>query len=323
MGPLTRRGRWREPSGATTRHTRVDVSTRVRRTAAPLAALGVLLGGAAACTTRAEAPPVPPAAGEATVPVRAEPTGAVPTAARCEARDPLAAAPPLPDEARQRRVVARLDALSAVEVRHAAPTALGVVALVVDRSGDLDLRVDPDVRARLRAAGVAHAYEWDPSARSVGVDAAGQVARAVQWVLVPVAHRVRVATSGLRGGAGLAYWQAGGAIHLSWAAPVPRAVRALAGERPGGAGVVVREVRYSQADVRRAYRRLAHWLRETGRREAWSTAGACPDGSGLVVGMRPSAAREPGLADALAAAVGMPVEVVAARRPASLLPGAR
>jgi hypothetical protein len=218
--------------------------------------------------------------------------------------------PPFPDPAVQRRVAERVAELDFPRVRHAAPTALGVVALVDDLIGDADLRADPAVAERLARFGVAHTYEWDPSSSGVGIDRAGQVRRVLQWELAPAMRQVRHATRHARGSAGLAVWAEAGAIVLRWKAPVPPQVRDLAGAAAGGAHVVVRSTTYSHTDVRRAQRRLSSWLRETGRQRQWSSAAACADGSGLVVGLSPSVADRPGLAEEIGAAVGMPVHVV-------------
>lgn len=79
----------------------------------------------------------------------------------------------------QKRVVGQVRALSSVQVRHAETTPIGVVALVVDVSGDADLRADPSVVARLRELGVAHVREWDPAAAAAGTGAAAQVRRVI------------------------------------------------------------------------------------------------------------------------------------------------
>jgi hypothetical protein len=229
--------------------------------------------------------------------------------------------PPIPDLAAQLRVVKRVAGLGRLRVRHAAPTALGVVALVHDRTGDADLRPTPAVAARLARLGVAHTYEWDPSLPGVGVGKAGQVRRVLLWELGPAMRLVRRATRHLQGSAGLGFWPEAGAIVVRWKAPVPPEVRDLAVATPRGARVVVRSTTYSNSDVRRAQRRLSSWLRDTGRQRQWSSAAACADGSGLVVGMAPRVADRPGLAEEISAAVGMPVRVVAedlrltARRP--------
>lgn len=228
----------------------------------------------------------------------------------CPTGDEPQEAPPVPDLAAQERLVRQLATLDSVKVEYAAPTALGVVALVQDDSGDLDLRADPTVAARLQRAGVAHVYEWEPGASAVGLDADGQVRRVAGWVLDPAMRDVRRSVRGLAGSAGLAYWPEAGAIVVRWKAPVPEQVQELAGTRPDGVRVDVRPATYSSADVREAQRKLSTWLEETDRRSQWSSAAACADGSGLAVGMVPRVADEPGLAEEIADAVGMPVHVV-------------
>lgn len=79
----------------------------------------------------------------------------------------------------QKRVVGQVRALSSVQVRHVETTPIGVVALVVDDSGDEDLRADPAVVARLRELGVAQVREWDPAAAEAGTGAAAQVRRVI------------------------------------------------------------------------------------------------------------------------------------------------
>lgn len=232
--------------------------------------------------------------------------------------DLLQTTPPIPDLADQRRIVHQLATLDSVWVRHAAPSALGVVALVQDDSGDVDHWADPEVVGRLARLGVAHTYEWDPGAAGSGVDAGDQVRQVLLWELDPVMKDVRRAVRGVPGSAGLAFWPEGGAIVVHWKTPVPSEVRELAGTRADGVRVEVRGATYSDADVRRAQRRLSVWLREAGRRHQWSSASACADGSGLVVGMLPQVAGKPGLAEEISDAVGMPVLVVPEDPPVDL-----
>jgi len=226
--------------------------------------------------------------------------------------------PPIPDRVDQQRVVDQLAGIDSVRVRHAEPTALGVVALVQDDSGDLDFWADPEVADRLSRLGVARVYEWDPTASGSGVDAAAQVRQVLGWELDPVMRDVRRAVRGVPGSAGFAFWPEAGAIVVQWKAPLLPEVRALAGTRPGGVRVEVRSTVYSDADMRRAQRRLQDWLQDTGRRDQWSSAVGCADGSGLVIGMLPRVAAESGLAKEIANAVGMPVLVVPETRPIPL-----
>jgi hypothetical protein len=224
-------------------------------------------------------------------------------------------AKPIADLDQQQEVVRRLYALSSVQVRYAAPSPLGVVALVVDHSGDLDSYADPAVVTQLQEVGAAHVFEWDPSIASAGVDADGQVNQVLSWLLDPAIRDVRRATRGLPGDAGLALWQDAGSVLLQWKAPIPQEVLDLAGVRPDGVEVIVEPVEYSQRDIRRAQRRLQTVLRERGLRDRWSTSYGCGDGSGLVVGMVPPLADRSELRADLTEALGLPVMVVPEERP--------
>lgn len=226
--------------------------------------------------------------------------------------------PPIPDREAQQQVVERLGRLSSIWVRHAEATAMGVVALVGESSGDVGSTVAPEVVDRLRGLGASLVYEWDPTSASTGVDASGQVRGVLGWALDRTFREVRRATREIPGSAGLAYWTSAGAIRIAWKAPVPDAVAALAGPRPDGTRVVVAEVEYSERDVRRAQRQLSRWLRSSGRWDDWSTSYGCGDGSGLVVGMVPEVTDRAGLAEQIADEVGMPVMVIAEERPIPL-----
>jgi len=190
-----------------------------------------------------------------------------------------------------------------------------VVALVEDDSGDLDYWADPSVAQRLSGLGVAHTYEWQPASSGSDGGAADQVRQVILWELYPVLRQVRQDVRGMSGMAGIGFWPEAGAVVVQWRAPIPPEVSALVGTRASGARVEVRPTVYSRADVRHAQDHLQEWLRDTDRRRDWSSAGACADGSGLIVGMRPKAAGEPGLANEIAAAVGMPVLVIPEDRP--------
>ncbi|MDP2775344.1 MAG: hypothetical protein Q8O61_17460 [Nocardioides sp.] len=228
------------------------------------------------------------------------------------------ATPPVPDLAEQQRTVQQLYAMSSVQVRHAAPTRLGVVALVVDDSGDPDSYAEPDVVAQLRAAGASHVYEWDPSIASAGVDADGQVRQVLQWRLDPAIGDVRRATRGVPGDAGLALWTDAGAVLLQWKAPIPQEVLALAGVRPDGVEVIVEPVAHSRQDVTRAQERLQSALRELGLLDRFSSASACGDGSGLIVGLVPPITDRAALQADLSEALGLPVMVIHEERPLPL-----
>lgn len=225
---------------------------------------------------------------------------------------------PIADLEEQEQVVSLVSRLSSVWVRHAEPTALGVVALVGDDSGDDDLWADPQVADQLRRLGVAHVYEWDPTMADAGVDAAGQVRQVVGWSLDPAYRDVRRATRGIPGSGGIAYWSEAGAILVSWKAPVPAAIEELAGRRPDGVRVIVDAVPYSERDVRWAQRRLIGWLRANGLYGGFATAYACGDDSGLIVGLVPEVADRPALAEQISEAVGMPVMVLAEEPPVPL-----
>jgi hypothetical protein len=229
-------------------------------------------------------------------------------------------AEPIADLDEQQEVVRRLSALSSVQVRYAAPSPLGVVALVVDHTGDSDLYADAAVAAQLREVGAAHVFEWDPSIASAGVDADGQIRQVLQWLLEPAFREVRRATRGLPGDAGLAFWSDEGAVLLQWKVPVPQQVLALAGVRPDGVEVRVEPVEYSQQDIRRAQRGLEAVLRERGLWDRWSTSIGCSDGSGLVVGMVPPLADRPQLQAGLTEALGLPVMIVPEERVIDLSP---
>ncbi|MDO9494558.1 MAG: hypothetical protein Q7J48_02545 [Nocardioides sp.] len=226
--------------------------------------------------------------------------------------------PPIPDLVEQQRTVRQLYAISSVQVRHAAPSHLGVVALVADNNVDPDSYANPYFVTQLRAAGASHVYEWDPSIASAGVDADGQVRVVLGRLLDPAISDVRRATRGLPGDAGLALWQDAGAVLLQWKAPIPQEVLDLAGVRPDGVEVLVEAVRYSEQDVRRAQERLQSVLRERGLRERWSSSYGCGDGSGLVVGMVSPVTDRPALQEDLTEALGLPVMVVPEEQPVPL-----
>lgn len=210
----------------------------------------------------------------------------------------------------QQQVLRRLTTLSSVQVRHAAPSPLGVVALVVDDSGDPDSYADPAVVAQLREVGVAHVFEWDPTAATAGMDADGQVRQVLQWLLQPALNDVRSATRDLSGAAGIALWQDAGAVLLQWKAPAPQEVLALNGTRPDGVTVIVESVDYSRLDIQRAQRQLQGVLREYGHRDRWSSSYGCGDGSGLIVGMAPPLPDRGDLQTILSDALDLPVMVV-------------
>ncbi|NPC97070.1 hypothetical protein [Nocardioides sp. zg-DK7169] len=130
-------------------------------------------------------------------------------------RDPV---PPFPGLADQERVVAEVSGLvrNVWTVRHAEPTALGVVALV---QGNLAF-----AEAQLPEHGVALVRPW-----ASRPDAAAQVDRALERAVLPVAALVRRESGDLPGGAGIALWpEAGGGGGLLARTGSSR------GARPGG-----------------------------------------------------------------------------------------
>lgn len=218
--------------------------------------------------------------------------------------------PPIPDLAEQQAVVDTLSRFSSIRVRHAEPTAMGVVALVDDTSGDTDHLAEPDVVDRLKRAGAAYVYEWDSIAADTDLDASGQVGRVLGWQVQPAVGEVRAAIRGVPGFSELAVWNDAGAILLNWKEPVPAEIEALEGQTFQGVRVLVDPVRYSHAEVRRAQARLQTWVEDSSLGREWSSSYACADGSGLVVGIRSRSAHRPGLAGEISDAVGMPVMVV-------------
>ncbi|WP_341927180.1 hypothetical protein [Nocardioides psychrotolerans] len=145
--------------------------------------VAVAAGGSALTRTASEQTPVEP------VPVTSSASSASPVDVGEAATEPplvcylqrlvVGDAITLAELRDQKRVVGQVRALSSVQVRHAETTPIGVVALVVDDSGDADLRADPSVVARLRELGVAHVREWDPAAAAAGTGAAPQVRRVI------------------------------------------------------------------------------------------------------------------------------------------------
>jgi hypothetical protein len=221
--------------------------------------------------------------------------------------------PPIADLDPQRDTIGRIreTSWSRFKVRRADPTHLGVVALV---SGDL-----PAARTALSQAGVAHVYEWDDSVAEVGVDGPGQVHQVLQWLLDPALRDVRRATRGTPGYASVAYWQKAGAILLTWKAPIPARIGALAGVRSDGAEVIVEAARFSERDVQAASHRVATAIRRGQVKAAWSTMHPCGDGSGLVVGIQPASldGRRATLQSRLRKVAGMPVYLIPEQAPVS------
>ncbi|WP_166389154.1 hypothetical protein [Nocardioides ochotonae] len=211
-------------------------------------------------------------------------------------RDPA----PIPDLAEQERVVTEVRGLvrNVWTVRHAEPTALGVVALVQGNVGLAEQQL-PEHRVALVAP-------W-----SQRLDVAAQVDRVLEQAILPVAGLVRRETDGLSGNAGVAVWKDAGAVVVSWRAPAPPEVQALAGEQAGGVRVIVDEVRWSGLDVHDASVTLWERAQRMPDVELTST-GACGDLSGMVVGVAAplEETRRAELQQRFAEIAGMPVKVV-------------
>lgn len=280
-------------------------------------ALGAVAGGVAAVTALA-------VGGSVVAGVGADPVGMLPGSVttspsaslfECETESKaLGPGPGIADLSEQERVVERLLAISSVQVRHAAPSPLGVVAFVDDASGDMDAYADPAVVTGLKNAGAAHVYEWDPSLASAGTEADEMVGLVVGWLLEPAVRDVRRATRGLVGAAGIALWKDAGAVLVQWKAPMPAEVQALAGVRPDGVTVVVEPVTYARRDIARAQQQLEGVLRARNLRDRWSSSSACADGSGLVVGMVPPLDDRAQLQADFSEELGLPVMIVPEER---------
>jgi len=228
------------------------------------------------------------------------------------------AVPPIPDLARQQQVVTELAATDfrAFGVRHAAPTALGVVALV---TGDVAVAE----RVLREDYGVELVHEWDRSGPDVGLDVDGQVGQVIAWQIEPVGHRLDREVRGLDGYAEIAMWQSAGGVLLSWKAPVPAEIAALAGVRPNGVRVFVEGVPYSEQELSAARQRVQAAV-DRGRVDAKiSSSTFCGDQSGLVFGIPPRFLGDgkEELEQELAGIAGMPVTVVPGSPPVDLLQG--
>lgn len=281
-------------------------------------ALGAVAGGMAAVTVLAVGGSVVAGVGWGPVGTLPGSVTRTPSASlfECETKSKaLGPGPVIADLSEQERAVERLLALSSVQVRHAAPSPLGVVAFVDDASGDMDAYADPAVVARLKNAGAAHVYEWDPSMAPEGTEAEEMEGLVAGWLLEPAVRDVRRATRGLVGAAGIALWKDAGAVLVQWKAPVPTEVQALAGVRPDGVTVVVEPVTYARRDIARAQQQLEGVLRERNLEDRWSSSSACADGSGLVVGMVPPVDDRAQLQEDFAEELGLPVMIVPEERP--------
>lgn len=224
---------------------------------------------------------------------RAEP--AEPPAFTCAENRIFTESPPLADLAAQREVVARLEADAAV--RHAEPTALGVLVLVDG--------LTPEIEDRLRDQGADVVREWEETYADEDLGAEEHVMITLNDEIRPTLREVAREVKGIPGYAGIGYWRDAGAVLLQWKAPVPPEVAALAGVGDGGVQVVVDPVPYSERDVEAAMRRLPRSVGD----DRVSASSPCGDFTGLEVLVVPPIADETALEEQLAERVGMPVRV--------------
>lgn len=220
--------------------------------------------------------------------------------------------PPFPDLAEQQRVVAAIKRpdWKGFGVRHAAPSALGPVALV---AGDL-----ATARRALSKQGVAVVEKWDPSMAEVGVDADGQISQAVHWRLDVIVQDVRRRIRGVPGHAGIGIWEHNGAILLRWKAPVPDRIKALESLRfKGGGRVIVAESTYSEADFERAVK--AVFASKVGPVHG---ARFCEEDQAIGLSVEPEVLRDrkDGLERQLTRIAGMPAIVIPEQKPTNLMP---
>lgn len=217
------------------------------------------------------------------------------------------AVPPVPNLAQQQRVVTELNdtAFKTFGVHYSVPTALGVVALA---TGDVAVAK----RVLREDYGVELVYEWDRNRPDVGLDVDAQVAQILDWQIGPVGRRLDREVRNLEGYAEIAMWGSAGGVLLSWKAPVPAEIAALAGTRPNGVRVFVEGVPYSEKELFAAAQRVRE-AASSGRVDAEiSHSTYCGDQSGLRVGVLPEAAgdRKADLERRFEEIAGMPVTVV-------------
>ena len=216
-GPLAAFADAARPTGAATSVVRRELRRRRR-----LRAVGASAGAGLAVAAVAVAVTVGPSGSGGSGPVDGPDGSAPPAPATASATGSAAFdcplthrvfrdRAPIPDLAGQERVVAEVTGLvrGVWTVRHAEPTALGVVALVQGHVGLAE--------QQLAEHGVALVRPWSPRP-----DIAAQVERVLERELIPVADQVRRATDEIPGGAGIALWKDAGAVVLSWKAPPPR-----------------------------------------------------------------------------------------------------
>ncbi|GAA1908175.1 hypothetical protein GCM10009737_06440 [Nocardioides lentus] len=271
-------------------------TSRRRVAALALVALGTTVSGCGSGST-AEGP-----TGEVTdsfaCPVGLEPWGADD-------------APPIEDLAAQEAAAevlqGRTGGRTPFSVAYAAPSALGVVALV---------RGDVGLARRLLADQVdvpVLVGRWREPQPDAGFGPAAQAREVVGARLLAVVDDLddtlagTVADEERDGDVGRVVWAEAGAVVVQWQEPVPASVARLAGVRPDGVGVVVQGTRYSRDEIAAAGDAVDAWLAEDGRPAGTGTAG-CADGSGLVVGLAGEGSEpSPALAAELSEVAGMPV----------------
>ncbi len=153
-------------------------------------------------------------------------------------------------------------------VAYAAPSALGVVALV---------RGDVGLARRLLADQVdvpVLVGRWREPQPDAGFGPAAQAREVVGARLLAVVDDLddtlagTVADEERDGDVGRVVWAEAGAVVVQWQEPVPASVARLAGVRPDGVGVVVQGTRYSRDEIAAAGDAVDAWLAEDGRPRA-------------------------------------------------------
>lgn len=217
-------------------------------------------------------------------------------------------APPIEGLEEQQDIVRRISSARWVgfTVRHASPTALGVVAFA---QGDLET-----ARRFLTDEGVTYVHAWDASGPEVGLDEDGKTSLATQRAMDPAMRDIRRATRGIPGWAAFAYWDEAGAVLVQWKEPVPAEVAELAGVRPDGVTVLVEGVPYSMRDIIRGMNQLHAAADDDSRIDGafLTSTSACHDFTGIVAGVGPQSLgdRRGELQREFAQIAGMPVRVV-------------
>jgi hypothetical protein len=194
----------------------------------------------------------------------------VPAAMRWCLTDQWGAARPIPHLTRQKRVARH--ALRTTDpdydVKRAQPTQLGVIVLV---DGNV-------AKATRELRGADHVVSWTKHFLS-DFPPGFRVDVVLTDMLHPLLKQVVRSTSGIPGIVEPAYWQDGGAVVLTWKAPVPPEVQALAGVRPDGSEVRVIPRPYSMAELLAGQDRLIDFLDARGIR--WSSVSHCDSDAGL------------------------------------------